>query len=113
MRKLFSNLKNSLHGLTVILGEHSFGLEIIYACLTLGIGLFAGISPSGLALLIMLNLILLAAELFNSAIERLCDRITTGRENMIRDIKDIASAAVFLILIANFIGTILVFIYFD
>ena len=42
----------------------------------------------------------LAAEAFNSAIERVADYLTTERDDRIRDIKDLAAGAVLLCAIA-------------
>ncbi|MBR9861274.1 diacylglycerol kinase family protein [bacterium] len=51
------------------------------------------------------------AELFNTAIEMLCDRITSEKEESIRKIKDISAAAVLCsVIFASIIG-IYLFIY--
>ena len=38
--------------------------------------------------------LVLCAEAFNTALERLCDRVSTARESVIRDVKDMAAGAV-------------------
>ena len=43
--------------------------------------------------------LLLAFEIFNTAIEKLCNKITKDYDKDIKQIKDLASASVFLILI--------------
>jgi diacylglycerol kinase (ATP) len=43
--------------------------------------------------------LLLAFETMNTAIEKLCNKLTTDFDPKIRDIKDLSSAAVFIILI--------------
>jgi diacylglycerol kinase (ATP) len=42
--------------------------------------------------------LLLAFETMNTAIEKLCNKLTTDFDPKIRDIKDLSSAAVFIIL---------------
>ena len=44
--------------------------------------------------LILVLLLLLAVELLNTAIEKLCDRVTLERDEQIRRVKDMGSAAV-------------------
>lgn len=41
-------------------------------------------------------LLVLMAEALNTAIERLCDRITVAQDPQIKIVKDVASAGVFL-----------------
>lgn len=52
------------------------------------------------ALLVLLIGAVLAAELLNTAVERVCDRITTAQDAAIRFIKDVAAGAVLLLSIA-------------
>ncbi|MBO4599245.1 MAG: diacylglycerol kinase family protein [Bacteroidales bacterium] len=52
----------------------------------------------------------LAAEAFNSAIERVADFLTTERDDRIRDIKDLAAGAVLLCAIAAAIVGLIVFV---
>lgn len=49
------------------------------------------------------------AELMNTALEKLCDRITLERDEQIRQVKDIAAGAV---LIASFIAVFMAFMIF-
>lgn len=102
--KVGQNLKNSLRGMAFCWNEHSFRLEV-YA-LVLGVGvaiwlkrpLWANILAIGSIVLVMM------AEALNTAIERLCDRITLAQDPQIKVVKDVASAGVFLsVLIATFV----------
>lgn len=99
--KLIRNFRNSLRGLALVLPHASFTLELV-----IGIPLVCYLfvwRQSNLASYFFLAsyFLLLSVELFNTAIERVCDRITTAHDLPIRDIKDIASAAVFIVLILN------------
>lgn len=96
LTKVGQNLKNSLRGIGFCWGEHSFRLEV-YALL-LGLGfvvwlewpLWADVLAIGSIVLVMM------AEALNTAIERLCDRITLAHDPQIKVVKDVASAGVFL-----------------
>lgn len=50
------------------------------------------------------------AELFNTAIEKLCDRITTAPDTAVAAVKDISAAAVLLISITALITGALIFL---
>jgi diacylglycerol kinase (ATP) len=104
IQKLVANWRNSINGLIACWDEHSFRLEV-YA-LILGVGvvvwldrpLWADILAIGSIVLVMM------AEALNTAIERLCDRITLAQDPQIKVVKDVASAGVFLsVLIATLV----------
>ena len=99
IKKLYKNFLNSLNGLKVAFKENSFRLEIL-------LGLFLVpyilISNNELILKIILSilyLLLLAFEIMNTSIEKLCDKITKDFDDDIKKIKDLSSASVFAVLI--------------
>ncbi len=58
------------------------------------------ISPGERALIVALGVLILAAELMNTAIERVVDYISTEEHELARQAKDLASAAVAMTAIA-------------
>lgn len=52
----------------------------------------------------------LAAELFNTVVEHVCDFIQPGKHQAIKHIKDMAAAAVLLTAVAAFITGLLIFL---
>jgi diacylglycerol kinase (ATP) len=100
LQKLIANFKNSMRGLKVGLTEHSFLLEVMAGGILVPL-LFLNRALSLKLLVILAYLLLLSCELLNTAIEKICDRITREHDLAIKDIKDMASAAVFLVVIAN------------
>lgn len=102
IKKLFSNLKNSISGLKVACKENSFILE-----LTLGIFLIPYLAFLDVEILLKLLILvtyifLLSLEIINTAIEILCNKITKEYNTDIKKIKDLGSAAVFIVLIILF-----------
>lgn len=95
-QKLHANFCNSLRGLRACWGEHSFRLEV-YA-LILGVTLVAWVDrPVWLSVMAIASIVLvMMAEALNTAIERLCDRITLAHDPQIKVVKDVASAGVFI-----------------
>ncbi len=100
IQKLNANFYNSLRGLQACWTEHSFRLEV-YA-LIFGVALVAWLDrPVWLAVLAVVSIVLvMVAEALNTAIERLCDRVTLEQDPQIKVVKDVASAGVFLAVLA-------------
>ena len=99
---LLKALKNSLAGLrTAWLGERAFRQEcavLLILCIAL---LAAGSSPARWLLALGGWLGVMAAELLNSAVEKTCDLVSTDFHPLIKAAKDMASAAIFLMLCLN------------
>jgi diacylglycerol kinase (ATP) len=96
INKLRSNLINSIEGLKVLWQEHSFKVEC-YLFMPLFLLLWwVDISSSERIIAIILMLLVLIVESLNTAIEIVCNRITTEVDPGIKAAKDVASAAVML-----------------
>jgi diacylglycerol kinase (ATP) len=83
--------------------EAAFRLEAYLAVLLLPAALLLRGDGLGRALLIGSVFLVLIAELLNSAIESVVDRISLDSHNLSKRAKDIGSAAVFLALINAFL----------
>ena len=102
--KLLQNLNNSLHGIAYCWEEHSFRVEVYALVLGLGVVVFLDRPLWASVLAIGSILLVMMAEALNTAIERLCDRITLAQDPQINVVKDVASAGVFLsVLIAGLV----------
>lgn len=66
----------------------------------IGLGFWLGISAWEWCAVLMACGAVWAAELLNTAIERLADRVTLERDEIIRDVKDAAAGAVLVMSIA-------------
>ena len=108
IKKLYSNLINSLNGLKIVSKENSFILEIVLGFFLIPYIFLSNIDLNYKIVLSVLYFLLLAFEIMNTAIEKLCDKVTTEINPEIKKIKDLSSAAVFvvlLILIITFLAT--------
>lgn len=109
MLNLHKNLRNSFAGFNAAWADKSFKAEI-----ALGVVLIPLVVSSSTvdiyakAVVIATYLLLLGFELINTAIERLCDQITLEYDLNIKHIKDISSAAVFLILLVFLLEVVVV-----
>lgn len=98
-KKLVSNLLYSLSGLKVALKEHSFVLEIVGGIALIPFLIITEIEFINKVLIIIVYLILLAFELINTAIEKISNKITKKFDLEIKEIKDLSSSAVFIMLV--------------
>lgn len=103
VQKLHKNFMNSLNGLKFGLTEHSFVLECWGALLLIPIIYYISQPLYYKIAMVTCYILLLATELLNTAIEKLCDRVTKDYDETIKIVKDTASAAVFLVLLINLI----------
>tara|TARA_Y100001958_G_C21161117_1_gene494962 strand:- start:722 stop:1054 length:333 start_codon:yes stop_codon:yes gene_type:complete len=99
LKKIYSNFLNSVNGLKIALQEHSFLLEIIGGLFLVPFLIIADIEYLIKLLIIVTYFFLLAFELLNTSLEKLSDKIKKDFDLDIKIIKDLSSAAVFVVLI--------------
>ena len=97
--KLYKNLINSLNGLKIVISEKSFVMELILGVFLIPYILLSNIDFNHKLFLLVLYFLLLAAEIMNTAIEKLSDKFTKDFDSDIKNIKDLSSASVFIVLI--------------
>jgi len=95
--RLLKALGYSLNGLRAAwVHEEAFRLEAIVTLCLMPTVFLVGDSPLEYLILALSLLALIVAELFNSAIEGLCDHVNPTHHALIGRIKDYCAAAVFL-----------------
>ena len=109
IKKLYFNFINSINGLKVACKEHSFIIEILGGIILIPCLIFLELNILFKLLIIFTYLLLLAFEIVNTAIEKLCDKITKEIDSDIKKIKDLASASVFVVLTALMVLIIFTF----
>ena len=98
IKKLYGNLINSLNGMKIVIKENSFILELIGGIFLILYLFNTDISTLFKLLILSVYFLLLAFEIFNTSIEKLCDKITKETDKDIKIIKDLSSASVFVVL---------------
>ncbi len=53
--------------------------------------------------------VVIAAEIFNTAIEKLADRVTTEQDDLIGRVKDLSAGAVLVVCIAAAVGGVIIY----
>lgn len=92
------------------LSEHNALIHFVVAVVAVGCGIWLSISRMEWVVIICLIGIVFIAELFNSAIERLGDSITSDSNEMIKKAKDLSAAAVLLAALISVLIGLIIFI---
>lgn len=88
-----------------IASERNLRFHICMAVYVVFFSVIGNVSSGDFAKFAICFAVVMAAELVNSAIERICDMTTKERDERVRDIKDIAAGAVLVCAIASaFVG---------
>lgn len=90
--------------------QQNFRIHLVVLALTLAAGYFFGISRMEWLLVILCAMLVLVLELTNTAIEYLCDLVTTELHPGIKIIKDVAAAAVLVAAAGSVIIGLVIFI---
>lgn len=112
LRRIFYATHYSLNGLRAAFKSEAAVRQELFAMLMLiPLALWLEVSNVERILLIMSLFIVLITELLNTAVEKLCDHVSTDIHVLIGRAKDIGSAAVFVSLVLATVTwvTILVF----
>jgi diacylglycerol kinase len=111
MKKLIRSFRYALQGLKCCFAsEQNFRIHISATMLVISAGVFYQISSKEWIILAWSICGVLAFELMNTAIEKLCNLVYPGRHDEIRRIKDMAAAAVLLSAFAAVISAAIIFL---
>ena len=110
LAKRIQSFRYAVAGLPILLkSEHNAWIHSIAAIIAIGGGFFFNINRTEWMIIVLCIAAVFVTELVNSAIERLADLISEEYSEKIRDIKDMAAAAVLLAAIASFICGVVIF----
>ena len=90
--------------------EHNFRIHLCAAVIVVILGFIFSISPIEWCVILLCIGGVFCAEGLNSALEVLCDRISTQQDEAIKRAKDIAAASVFFLAFAALIIGLIIFI---
>lgn len=107
---LYKSFLNAFRGVFIMIKtERNFQIELLAFFVNLFLIFYLKLTYIDAALIIMASVAVLSAEIFNTAIEKICDIIQPDFDKRIGFIKDIAAGAVVLIAIASVIIGVLVY----
>ncbi len=90
--------------------EPNFYIHILAATGALCLSFILGISQIEFIVVILCIAVVLAAEMINTAIEQICNRLSRERDAEIKIIKDISAGAVLVTAIAALICGLIIFV---
>jgi len=112
MRKspFHKSLLNALRGILWILkNERNFQIEVFALLINLFLIVFLKLSVSDAALILIVCFGVLALEIINTAVEKICDIVKPDYDERIKIIKDISAGAVLLGVLAAIVTGIFVY----
>jgi diacylglycerol kinase len=89
--------------------DHNMGLHLAAAAAVLIVNYLLGISRTEWLMTLILIGVVWMAEIFNTAIEKLADRVTREHDPLIGQAKDLAAGAVLIICIAAIICALIIY----
>lgn len=90
--------------------EPNAAIHLVFTLAVFGAAVFFRVAAAEMIALLIVTAMVWTAEIFNSAIERIMDFISTEKSRDIKFIKDLAASAVLIAAIAAFITGLIVFI---
>lgn len=111
MVRFLRSLRAAINGLVATTREERhFRFHLLAATIAIAAGGAAGLAPWEWVALLLAILAVLAAELFNTALERLADRLCRENDPLIGRAKDCAAAATLLAALAALLIGAMIFL---
>jgi diacylglycerol kinase len=112
MKALLKSFRYAFTGIKEAMSERNFRLQALVAVIVLAAAFIIGISLFEKLIIILCVAIVLCAEVFNSAIERLANFVSPSHHDQIRQIKDLMAAGVLILSLGAAIIGIAIFAKF-
>lgn len=101
---------NAFRGVFLMLkSERNFQIEVVAFLINLFLIFYFNLSTFDAALILIISIGVLSAEIFNTAIEKICDVVQPEFDKRIGFIKDISAGAVLLTTLASVIVGMVVY----
>ena len=110
-KQLIHSIGNAFNGFWITLKEESsLKIQLFLGLIAIFMGFFFNISNTEWFAVVLCIAAVLSAEIMNSAIENLADRITLEKDPYIKKAKDMGAGAVMVTSIASIIIACIIFI---
>lgn len=111
MRSFFKSFAYATNGLRqIIFSERNFIIHIVAAFFAIALAVLLKVNDIELMIVILCIVLVMAFEIMNTAVEKLCDFIHPGKHENIKLIKDIAAAAVLVVSLGALVIGIIIFV---
>lgn len=111
MIRFLKGVRFALRGMRLLIAsERNFQIQLVCGIAVVILGFLLGLSKHDWVIVLILIGLVLSAEAFNSALERLCNLYTEAHNERIAWIKDVAAAAVLILAMVSALVGALVFL---
>lgn len=108
MKRFFKSVSYAFNGFRLMLNEPNFRIHLVAALLVINLSIWLGLNVTEWIIITGCIATVLAAEIFNTAVEQLCNMTEPNVHPTIKKIKDASAAAVLILAIAAAIcGTLI------
>lgn len=109
-QRLFKSFRYAVEGIRVCLHEQNFKIHIVAGVTAVILGIITGLSLVEWMIVCLVISLVIVAEMFNTAIEKVVDLASPEIHPLAKAAKDIAASAVLVIACVSVIIGILIFI---
>ena len=110
VRKFIKSFGYAIEGIGTAMREQNFRFHLLSAVIVMIAGLFTGLSIMEWMIIVLVITLVIGAEMFNTAIERVVNLASSDYHSLAKQAKDIAAAAVFVFAACSVIIGILIFL---
>lgn len=111
LAKVFKSFGYAFKGvISLFRHENNAKVHLIAGALAVITAFYLELNPTEWCILVIQIALVMAAEAFNTAIEKLCDLVSPGKHPVIGTVKDIAAGAVLITAIAAVISGLFLFL---
>ena len=108
--KMLRSFPHAIRGLGFLMTENNAKFHLLASIITLSVGFYVNLSIIEWAIIIIQIGLVLAAETFNTSIEKLCDFVSPEYHPLIGKVKDLGAAAVLIVSVMAVIVGIIIFL---
>ncbi len=111
MRKFLNSFGFALKGLqTIAATEQNFRIHLVMAVFAITLCFVLNVTTIEMLIVVLFICVVIALEMINTAIEKLCDTVAPGRQDAIKRIKDMSAGAVLVVSIGAFVVGVVIFL---
>ena len=110
LKKNLASYRHAFNGIKYVIGhENNIFYQLVAAIITILVGYILGLSKTEWAIIILMIGLVLTAETFNTAIEKLADHLHPQKHPAIGLVKDVAAGAVLIIALTAVVIALIIF----
>ena len=110
IRKFFKSFGYAIQGVATAMSEQNFRFHLLSAITVVIAGLLTGLSITEWIIIVLVIALVIGAEMFNTAIERVVDLASPDYHPLAKQAKDIAAASVLVFAACSVIIGLLIFL---